>query len=317
MKSPWIVLSAALALCALAAGWKWQQASNRVAVLQAQVAQLTTDNTKLNADVTEETQRSDELEEESAQLRAARAVTSGRLEPSFAPVSVPTPPPVEPPKPSEGLFTRMFKDPEMLKMLESQQATVLRALYADYLKEAGLSQDQTMRFFQVLQDRQMALMGASENAMSGGAVDMKAATAATNAASDALRELLGPDQFTLFEKYEKSLGPRVQVARLNQQLTGIGVPLRDYQATALIQIISQESAALPVFGNGGASAQSMDPAAIDDYAQAVEAANQRIYTRARSLLKPEQLAALAAFQKNMAATQVAGLKMARQMMGGE
>jgi hypothetical protein len=61
----------------------------------------------------------------------------------------------------------------------------------------------------------------------------------------------------------------------------------------------------------------MDPAAIDDYAQAVEAANQRIYTRARSLLKPAQLAALATFQKNTAATQVAGLKMARQMMNGE
>src|SRR5271166_2421496 len=210
MKSPWLVLSAVLAVCGFVLGFKWQAASNRVAALQAQVAQLTADNAKLNADVTAAAQRSDELEAESAQLRAARAMASGRLQPDTEPAPTPMPAP-EQPKPREGLFTKMFKDPEMLKMLETQQVTALHELYADYLKEAGLSEDQTARFFQVLQDRQMALMGASENAMSGGAVDMKAAAAATAAASDALKEILGPDQFALFQKYEKSLGPRVQV----------------------------------------------------------------------------------------------------------
>jgi hypothetical protein len=61
----------------------------------------------------------------------------------------------------------------------------------------------------------------------------------------------------------------------------------------------------------------MDPASMDNYARAVDAANERIYKRARPILKPAQLAALAAFQKTMAATQIAGLKMARQMMNGE
>jgi FtsZ-binding cell division protein ZapB len=316
MTRPWILISALLALCGLLLGWKWQAATNRVASLQAQVAQLTADNARLNTDLAAAAQKSDELEAESAQLRAARAMASGRLEPDLDQPSAAAPAP-EPPKPREGLFTKMFKDPEMQKMLETQQATALHALYADYLKEASLSEDQTMRFFQVLQDRQMALMGASENALSGGAVDMKAATAATSAASDALRELLGPDRFALFEKYEKTLGPRVQVARLDQQLTGIGAPLADYQTTALVQIINEESADLPSFANGTAPPESMDAAAIDDYSRAVDAANQRIYTRARAILKPDQLATLATFQKNMAATQIAGLKMARQMMNGE
>jgi hypothetical protein len=315
MKSPWLVISAVLALCAIVLGYQWQATSTRLAAADAQLVQLRADNAKLNADIVAETQKSEELEAESAQLRAARALTSGgRLE--LQPESAPAPPAPQP-KPREGLFTKMFKDPEMQKMLETQQATALHALYADYLKEAGLSEDQQVRFFQVLQDRQMALMGASENAMSGGAVDMKAATAATAAASDALKEMLGPDQYALFEKYEQSLGPRVQVARLNQQLTGIGAPLADYQETALIQIFSQESADLPAFASGSAPPESMDAAAIDQYAQDMDEANQRIYTRARPLLKPDQLAALAAFQKNMTATQIAGLKMARQMMDGE
>jgi len=304
-----------LALCGIVAVWQWLAASNRVAGLQAQVAQLTADNARLNANIAAETEKAGELEAESAQLRAARAMASGRLEPDSEPAQASAP--EQQPKPREGLFTKMFKDPEMQKMLESQQATALHLLYADYLKEAGLSEDQTIHFFQVLQDRQMALMGASENAMSGGAVDMKAATAATGAATDALRELLGPDQFTLFERYEKSLGPRVQVARLDQQLTSIGVPLKDYQATALVQIISQETADLPDFTTGTAPPETMDAAGIEDYAQAVDAANQRIYMRARTLLNSIQLTALATFQKDTAATQIAGLKMARQMMNGE
>jgi len=95
------------------------------------------------------------------------------------------------------------------------------------------------------------------------------------------------------------------------------VPLNDYQATALVQIISQETADLPDFTTGTAPPETMDAAGIEDYAQAVDAANQRIYMRARTLLNSIQLTALATFQKDTAATQIAGLKMARQMMNGE
>jgi hypothetical protein len=316
MKSPWIVISAALALCALLLGYEWQSSSNRLAALQAQVAQLTADNTRLNASLSTETEKDGALEAESDQLRAARAMASDRIEPDAEPDTTPGPAPTpvaDAPQPREGFMTRMFKDPGMQKILETQQAEALQQLYADYLKEAGLTDDQRVHFFQVLLDRQMALMGASESAISGGGVDMNAASAAASVASDALKGLLSPEQYDLFEKYEQSLGPRMQVARLNQQLSGIGAPLKDYQAAALIQIISQESTDLSAL----ASRNQSDPTSMDEYARAVDAANQRICKRAQSILKPAQLAALAAFEKNMAATQIAALKMQRQMMNGE
>jgi hypothetical protein len=316
MKPPWIVLAAALALCALSGGVMWHIASNRAAGLSAEVAQLKVDNAKLNADVTAGTERAEELEAESAQLRAARSMASSRLEPGGGQPDLDAAPTLaqeqgQPPQPG-GFLAKMFKNPEMRSTLASQQGVALRNLYADYLKEVSLTPEEAGRFFQILQDRQMALMDSSESALSGGAVDMKAATAAANTADDALKELLGPERFGLYQQFEKTLGPRVQVAQFNQQLAGQGAPLRGYQIAALIQIMSQESAAMPALGNSASAQQAA--ADIDHYAQQMDAANRRVCRRAKSVLTPAQLAALAVFQKNTTTTQIAGLKMATQTL---
>jgi len=310
MKNPWIIVSAALLLCGIGAGMRWQAAATRVAALEAQAGQLTADNARLNKDLTEATQKAETLEEESAQLRAARAMSSGRLEPA-------APAPAATPEEGQGYLAKMFKDPDVLKIMQREQAAALRTLYADFLKETYLSPDQTDRFFQILQDRQMALMDASQKAMSGGTVDEKGAMAATDAASDALRQLLGPDQFARYEQYEKTLGPRLQVAQFSRQLASLGMPLQDYQTTALVQIFSQESVSPPTQTGGAQPEKGVDAGGIDQFSQDVDTANQRIYQRARPLLTREQLGVLSSFQKNMAETQVAGLRMARQMMNGE
>jgi hypothetical protein len=143
---------------------------------------------------------------------------------------------------------------------------------------------------------------------------MKSATAATNATDDALEDLLGPARFGQYREFEKTLGPRVEVQQFNLQLAGDGYPLQDDQSGALVRIISQETAAMPGFGAAGQQAIEMSPADIDRYSQQVEAVNRRIYTRAMAVLTPPQLGAFAAFQKNLATSQVAGLKMAQQML---
>ncbi len=55
--------------------------SNRVAALEDQVAQLKAENAKLSGDVAAATEKARALEAESAQLRAARAISGTRLEP--------------------------------------------------------------------------------------------------------------------------------------------------------------------------------------------------------------------------------------------
>lgn len=300
------MLLAMLAACGLAGALAWRWESTRTQSTESQLAELKAENAKLNADLAAATEKMRALEAESAQLRAARAIAGTRLEP----VAAPTPAQEEGrPKEQGGLLKKLFKDPYILKVVAAQETAALRELYSDYLKQTALTPDETDRFFHLLQERQMALMDSSASAMSGGEVDLKAATAAANATDDALRDLLGPARFGQYQQFEKSLGPRMQVQQCARQLAANGCPLQDSQRAALIRIISQEAPAPPRFGDGLAS-----PAEIDRYSQEVAAANQRVYTRAASALTPPQLNAFAAFQKNMATSQLAGLRVAQQML---
>lgn len=316
MKSPWIVLTAALAAWGLGAGVMWWTQATRSMALEQEVANLKKDNAKLYQDAASANEKAQALDAESAQLRAARALAGPRLEPEATPAES-----EDKPKQAGGFLAKVFKDPEMRKMLAAQQASVLRGLYSDFVKQAHLTPDAADRFFQLLEYRQTGLMDSSANMMSGSDVDMKAATAVTNATDDAMKALLGPEQYGQYQDFEKTLGSRMQVQQFNQQLGVEGSPLRDDQSTALIQIMSEENAKLPSFtsGNGTGAQQviNMSPADIDEYSQEVDAMNRRVYDRATAVLTPAQLTAFAAFQKNMATAQVAGLKMTQQMIKGD
>lgn len=321
MKDPRILLIAVLAVCAMGAGgYSWNQ-SQVAATSAQQVAELKAENTKLSGDLANAQEKVSALESESEQLRAARAISSARLEPA-APVAAATPAEDEAkPKNRGSFFANMLKDPAMRKMLAAQQAGALRGYYSDFVKQAHLTPDEADKFFQMLSDRQSSLMDSSANMLSGSGVDMSAATAAVNASNDALKDMLGPDRFAQYQAFEKTLGDRIMVQQFNQQLGSVGSPLQDYQSQALTQIMSQERAGLPNFqsanGAGLNQLQNMTPDQMDQYSQQVDAVNQRVYNRAMSVLTPPQLSAFAAWQKNMATAQVAGLKMTQQMFKGD
>jgi outer membrane murein-binding lipoprotein Lpp len=307
MNSFRIVLVVVLAACGLAAAVAWRWESTRIQSAASQLEELKAENAKLSTDLAAATEKMRALEAESAQLRAARAIAGTRLEPEAAAAT----PAQEEGRPKEqgGFLKKLFKDPYVRKVLAAQETAALREMYSDYLKQTSLTPDETDRFYQLLQERQMALMDSSASAMSGGEVDLKAATAAANATDDALRDLLGPARFAQYQQFEKSLGPRLEVQQFARQLAADGYPLEDSQRASLIRIFSQEAATAPAFENGAVS-----PAEIDRYSEEVAAADQRIYGRAETVLNPAQLGALAAFQKNMATSQLAGLKMTQQML---
>jgi hypothetical protein len=319
MKAFWFILLAVLVGCGLGSGVMWQKEAARATALADLVTKMEAENTKLSQDLATATENAKTLESESAQLRAARAISGARLAPNPSDASDAEESPR--PKPQSGFLAKMFKDPEMRKMLAAQQTSALRGFYSDFVKQAHLTPDEADRFFSLLQDRQMALMDSSANMMSGSAVDLKAASAAATTSDDAIKSLLGPDRFGQYQSFEKTLGDRIQVQQFSQQLGSTGAPLQDYQSQALIQIMSQERATLPSFqsnsGAGLAQGISMTPDQISQYSQQIDAMNQRVYNRALSVLTPPQLSAFAAFQKNLATVQVAGLKMTQQMFKGD
>jgi len=315
MKPSWIVLLAVLAASGLGAGVMWHSESTQEAALAQEITKLKSDNTKLTQDVAAAREKAQDLEAESAQLRAARALVDARLTPE----AIATPPP-EPEKANArgGFLAKMLKNPEMRKMMAAQQTAALRGFYSDFVKQANLTPEEAERFFKLLGDRQDALMESSANMASGGGLDMKAATAATSTAEEALKDLLGPQRFGQYQGFEKTLGDRIQVQQFSQQLGATGAPLQDYQSQALIQIMSQERASLPNFQPAnGQQALEMSQEQMDQYSQQVDAMNQRVYNRAMSILTPPQLTSFQTYQKNLAAAQIAGLKMAQQMLKGE
>ncbi len=283
MKAPWIVLSAVLAAFGLCAGLEWREENARAGALAQQVAQL-------KAAVAAANEKMQSLEAESEQLRAARAMAGARLEPAAAPAPAPA---------GQGnSLARMLKDPALHKMLLAQQDSALRGFYADYVRQANLTPDEADKFFRILRDRQMALMDSSEAMISGGAVDMKAAQAANNTADEALEDLLGVQRFGQYRDFEKTLGARMEVQMFSARL-GADEPLNESQSQALIRIVSEERAAMP----------AIDSVDMDEASRQIDAMNQRVYDRAKSVLTPEQLALFATFQKNTADAQRAGLRM--------
>jgi hypothetical protein len=284
--------------------------TTKTADLQRQLAQSKSEANSLQLQLDSANEKTHSLESESAQLRAARALAAPRLEPETS--AAPTPDDTAA-KPKGNYLAQMFKDPQMRKLIASQQSAALRTLYSQFLKDANLAPDETDKFFQLLQDRQMALMDSSATAMSGGKIDPAAAAAATSTADDALKALLGPDRYGEYQDYEKTLGTRVQLQQLGQQLAGDGMPLQQNQNTALMQIMSEETSATPKFGNG-AQLGSLTQDQIDQYTQQLTDANKRVYNRAMSVLTPAQLTAFQDYQNRMVTTQIAGIKMAKQMM---
>lgn len=276
---------------------------------------LEADEAQLKQALDEAADKTRTLDTELAQVQAARVLGSARL----------TLPPAQaaetPAQTSNGtggsFFTKLVKDPTMRKMLEEQQAATLREFYGPFVQEANLTPDETEKFYQLLDDRQMALADSTSAVMSGGTVDMKSATAAMNATDEAISELLGPERYPRYRAFEKTLAQRVQVRRLGQELATLGMPLNDSQAEALIQIMSEEQAKLPRLAPGGADPRqvmNMNPDQVDQYSQQLDAMNQRVYERAKSVLTAPQLEPFAEFQKETAEAEIAGLRTAQHVL---
>lgn len=218
-----------------------------------------------------------------------------------------------------GFFQKMLKDPEMKKTIAAQSSFAMRQFYADFLKTAHLPPADTERFYQLLSDRQMALMDGSMAILEGRdsaearAGDMERKK---EAAEEPLKTMLGPEKFAQFQGYEKSLPDRMQLAQLGQQLAASGAPLQEFQSSSLLQIMADERAKQPaqLSANDPAAAARLSDADLDSFVSSQQELNARVRTRASSVLNAQQMSAFEAYQKQMIETQKFGMKMARDMM---
>jgi hypothetical protein len=276
-------------------------------------------------------------EVERAVAKSARAPAPAPVEeaPAPLPATKPVEPvaeaaPVPPSAPAGGTtnnplsgLAAMMKNPQMKEMIRGQQKFALEGMYGSLSKYLTLSTNDMNALKELLLDRQMALVDAGMSMMNGTGTDQK------QAAEDAktvkaeydkkISDLLGTQDYTVFQDYEKSAADRMSVQMFKGSLPA-DATLTDQQEESLVAAMAEERKALPT--TSMVNNQSPDPSkfteeGIAEALKQMEQLQQRDAERAATILTPAQLDQFTKFQQQMNSMAAAGMKMAQQMFGNK
>jgi hypothetical protein len=156
------------------------------------------------------------------------------------------------------------------------QETRLRQQFADMPGELGLDKPQVDKLFDLLADAQVANAN-NRRAYADDPLGARALADAARQERDAqINALLGPDKAAEFLSFEKTIGARMQVGRIDADMTAADIPLREDQRTKLIAAIAAEQAAHPApQRDAGGNDMDYQSAFLDwqaDYSKRVQAA---------------------------------------------
>ena len=225
-------------------------------------------------------------------------------------------------------IAKMFKDPEMRKMMRGQQQMGVRMMYGDLAKELGLTPDEANKVIELLTDRQMEASAKAMDAMDGSADPARTAASAEEAQKvvadyDAqMKNLLGEERTKKLNDYERTMGDRMAIQQYSSSFTSAGVPLDDAQKQGLLNVMKEERLKQPPGpfdpGSKNVAAQMKAMQSGEGLDQALASQrdlNQRVLTRARTVLNPDQMTAFESAQKAQVDMQEMGIKMAKGMFG--
>jgi hypothetical protein len=221
-------------------------------------------------------------------------------------------------------FAQMMKNPQMKEMIRGQQKFALEGMYVSLSKYLTLSTNEMDSLKELLLDRQMALVDAGMSMMNGGSgADQK------QAAEDAktvkaeydkkIQDLLGTQDYPVFQDYEKSAADRMSVQMFKGSLPADSI-LTDQQEESLVAAMAEERKALPpssMMNNQSADPSKFTEEGIAEALKQMEALQQRDAERAATILTPAQLEQFTKFQQQMNGMAAASMKMAVQMFGNK
>ncbi len=317
-------------LTSLALGGLLIQEKQRTTQQAARLADMESQVTRQREEIQKATVAAAQLEQKRAQLAARNKATKQALADAqdaaaAQPVAAVSPEPgssddkkKKSANPFADSLKKMMKDPAMKNMMRSTQATALKQMYGDLVKQWSLSPEETQTFYDLLLDKQMAQLDLGMNALEKGP---DAAAVANTADPDAkLKASLGDSMYKQYQDYEKTVSGRFTVNQLQQQLAASNVSaMTPDQSTVLLQAISDEKINFPsdtfkqTPGQAG-NAFSMTPEQVDQFVKAQSDLNDRIDSRMTATLSAEQLKVLKEQQQQMLATQRMGMEMASKMM---
>lgn len=301
---------------------------------RANAKRVQKDVTTLNASLTEMQTRLDEQEQEAASLKKhlektrdtalAKAEQVTHLEQVITNQDAKAATNVNP-------LAEMFKSPEMKKMIQSQQQTVLGPIvektYADYFGSLQLTPEQNATLKDLIMKKMMVGANMGVAMLGGDLTDqqrsdlMQQTKDQTTAADNAIKQFLGDANYQQFQDYEKTIPDRMTLNTFKDQL-GASAALNADQQTALLQAMTDERQKFKFTtdfsdqNNVSANMGSMfTEEKINQFQSEQAQLNQLYVNRAQSILSPDQLNSYQQFLASQRDMQAMGMKMAAKMFG--
>jgi hypothetical protein len=242
------------------------------------------------------------------------------------PTPEPSPTAQASPGPTNNFFSGlagMMKNPQMKEMVRVQQKVMLDRQYGSLSKYLNLPAERLDALKELLADRQMAMVDSGMAMMSGSESDKKQAGEEIKAIKTdydkKIQELLGTQDYQVFQDYEKTVNERMSVQMFKDALPATDA-LSDQQEDNLIAMMYQERKDLPP--SSLMNSQTGDPSQlteerIAELQKQMEQLQKKYAERAAGILNPTQLEQYTKWQQQWSAMQAAGLKMAAQMFGNK
>ncbi len=218
-----------------------------------------------------------------------------------------------------GKLAEMMENPEMKDAMRAQQKTMLSMLYGALFKKLQLTPEALDQLKDIQLNKQMAgmaMLGKGDKKQ-----QMAALTEAQKQAEQAVKDLLGDEKYAIYQDYESTVGERMAIGQLNQQLSEKNMPLDDVQQEEFVTLMLEEREKLkippPVEQQAAWAGGTPSNEVFEKFLQQQVDLNQRVYARSREVLSEAQQAELKAFQDNQIQVQRLGMQMMNSFGGGE
>lgn len=299
---------------------KLEAAQKQLADLQASIAQQDEEATRLKERL--EKAQMDSFANANAAHRLSKELTN-RTEVEAAPAATNS-------KPANPL-AEMFKNPEMRDMIKKQQKTMFGGMvdksYAEFFKSMNLTPEQTETMKDLILNKMLGGADVGMEMMSGNMDADKRAELTKQikeqkeAVDAQIKALLGDENFTAFESYEKTIPDRMAIDQFKGQL-GDAMKLNANQEKLLTEVMTEERQGFKFttdFSNQQDFSEDMmsrfTPERMDLYFQEQEQLNARYLARAQAVLTADQYVAYQKALKTQQEMAKMGMKMAAQMFG--
>ena len=226
-------------------------------------------------------------------------------------------------------MAKMMENPTMNKVMEASQRGAIGALYIDLIAYLNLDEDETKYFMDLLMHRQMKQVDLAMKMMSGGLTDEEKQTlmgevaAAVDTVKEGMEKFLNnPEDYAEWEFYEETMGERMMLSQMNQDLAASDSNLSDETYRELLGMMHDErenfnfTSDLGDQENMDMSAQRFSKENVQNFTDDIQQLNDIISSKAQGILTAEQYTTFLNTLKANTDMQLAQLEMGAQMFRG-